>query len=152
MRIKTRILVAVVAFTALATQAEEAWKFINLADWHSAEKYIYKEKSPEKHQKNYAYDLACVKNLHRQFGGDFILIPGDTNGGHWNRKDFIKKVFPGSTSEEAILKAGKLCYDGMQEPFRDGGYPLMIVAVGDHEVGDNPWPANSSVARCQPQA
>ena len=147
----TRKIIAATAFAALAIHAEEAWRFINLADWHSAEKYVYMEKNPEKHQKDYACDLGCVKNLHARFGGDLIIIPGDTNGGHWDRKDFIKRVFPGLTPEEAVLKAGKLCYDGMQEPFRDGGYPLMLVAVGDHEVGDNPWPANSSVARCQPR-
>ncbi|MEA2067787.1 MAG: LamG domain-containing protein [Verrucomicrobiota bacterium] len=147
----TKPMVAAALFSTLAVHAEESWKFLNLADWHSAEKYVYMEKNPEQHQKYYAYDLACVKNLHTRFGGDFILIPGDTNGGHWDRKEFIKRVFPGFTPEEAVLTAGKLCYDGLQEPFRDGGYPLMLVAVGDHEVGDNPWPVNSSVARCQPQ-
>jgi hypothetical protein len=78
-------------------------------------------------------------------------MPGDSNGGHWNTAAFIRNNHPGTTPEEAILKAGHLCYSGMIDSFRKGGYSTLIMAVGDHELGDNPWPAGSDVSRCQPQ-
>ena len=39
----------------------------------------------------------------------------------------------------------------MIQAFKEGGYSTLLMAVGDHEMGDNPWPAGSAVARCQPQ-
>ncbi|MBL7016261.1 MAG: hypothetical protein ISR84_01750 [Kiritimatiellales bacterium] len=46
------------------------------------------------------------------------------------------------------MKAGHLCCSGMIDSFCKGGYSKLIMAVGDHEVGDNPWPAGSDVSRC----
>lgn len=131
--------------------AEEPWRFLLLADWHSAEKYTQTEKNPAWLADAVAEDVATVKMLKANYGGELILMPGDSNGGHWDRPGFIKKNFPGATPEEAVLKAGHLCYSGMIDSFRKGGYSTLLMAVGDHELGDNPWPAGSAVSRCQPQ-
>jgi hypothetical protein len=131
--------------------AEEPWRFLTLADWHSAEKYTQGDKNPEWLPVAIAEDVATVKMLKADYGGELIMLPGDNNGGHWDRPGFIKNNYPGATPEEAVLKAGHLCYSGMIQSFKEGGYPILLMAVGDHEMGDNPWPAGSSVARCQPQ-
>ncbi len=138
-------------FAACIAQAEEPWRFLLLSDWHSAEKYTQTEKNPEWLADAIAEDVATVKMLKKNYGGELILMPGDSNGGHWDAQGFIKNNFPGATPEEAILKAGHLCYSGMIQSFREGGYSKLLMAVGDHELGDNPWPAGSAVARCQPQ-
>lgn len=138
--------------TANAVPTEEqSWRFLLLADWHSAEKYTQMDKNPDWMAEAIAGDVAAVKMLKENYGGELILMPGDSNGGHWDTKAFIQSNYPGATPEEAILKAGHLCYSGMVESFRKGGYRKLIMAVGDHELGDNPWPAGSDVARCQPQ-
>jgi hypothetical protein len=131
--------------------AEEPWRFLLLADWHSAEKYTQLEKKPDWLAETIAEDVATVKMLRSKYGGELILMPGDSNGGHWDTPNFIKNNFPGATPEESVLEAGRLCYSGMINSFREGGYSRLIMAIGDHEVGDNPWPAGSDVSRCQPQ-
>ena len=139
------------AFLTLSLSAEESWRFLLLADWHSAEKYTQLEKNPGWLSDAISEDVAAVKMLKRNYGGELILMPGDSNGGHWDTKKFIQRNFPGATPEESILEAGRLCYSGMITSFRKGGYSKLIMAVGDHEMGDNPWPAGSDVSRCQPQ-
>jgi len=131
--------------------AEAPWRFLVLADWHSAEKYVQSGKHPDWFAEAIAEDLATVKMLKANHGGELILLPGDSNSGHWVSKAFINKFEKGLTPEQAILKAGRLCYSGMIDTFRRGGYSRLLMAVGDHEMGDNPWPAGSVVARCQPQ-
>jgi len=140
-----------VSLLALAGQAEEPWRFLTLADWHWAEKYIFTGEPSTAVAAAIAEDVAAVKMLKQNYGGDLILLPGDSNGGHWDRPDFIKRKFPGLSAKESILKAGHLCYSGMIDSFKKGGYSTLIMAVGDHEVGDNPWRAGSAVSRCQPQ-
>jgi hypothetical protein len=134
-----------------AVEAGETWRFLTLADWHWAEKYIFEGEPSASVAEAIAEDVAAVKMLKQNYGGDLILLPGDSNSGHWDRPEFIRRKFPGLTAEESILKAGHLCYSGMLNSFKTGGYSKLIMAVGDHEVGDNPWTAGSSVSRCQPQ-
>ncbi|MDF7823909.1 LamG domain-containing protein [Pontiellaceae bacterium B12227] len=136
---------------ALSIQAEKPWRFLLLADWHSAEKYTQGKKNPSWLAEAIAEDVATVQMLKTNYGGELILMPGDSNGGHWDTPKFIKNNFPGATAEESVLEAGRLCYSGMIDTFREGGYSKLIMAVGDHEMGDNPWPAGSDVSRCQPQ-
>ncbi len=146
-----RILFVVAMFGAGLVGAEETWRFLLLADWHSAEKYTQSEKNPEWLAEAVAEDIATVAMFKKNYGGELILMPGDSNGGHWDTPKFIKNNFPGATPEESVLEAGRLCYSGMMDAFREGGYSTLIMAVGDHEMGDNPWPAGSAVSRCQPQ-
>lgn len=142
--------VALIAVASVA-RAEEPWRFLLLADWHSAEKYTQTAKNPSWLEEAIAEDVAAVKMLKANYGGELILMPGDSNGGHWDTPKFIKNNFPGATPEDSILQAGRLCYSGMISAFREGGYSKLIMAVGDHEMGDNPWPAGSDVSRCQPE-
>ena len=133
------------------TVAGEPWRFLLLADWHAGEKYVLTERNPEWLAKEVAEDLATVKMLKADYGGELILMPGDAVTGHWERPGFIKNNCPGATPEESVLKAGSICYSSLISVFRKGGYSKLIMAVGDHEVGDNPWQAGSAVSRCQPQ-
>lgn len=145
------LILAQAVHAAKKQDEEQSWRFILLADWHSAEKYTQSEKDPDWMAEAIATDIASVRMLKENYGGELILMPGDSNSGHWDTKAFIDSNYPGATPEEAILKAGQLCYSGMVDVFRKGGYSRLIMAPGDHELGDNPWPAGSAVARCQPQ-
>ncbi|MGE4490404.1 MAG: metallophosphoesterase, partial [Kiritimatiellales bacterium] len=149
---KLRFLVTVSALLAADfVCAEEPWRFITLADWHWAESYVWQEKFPDRYQQTLEKHTAEVATIKKLFGGDLMMLPGDSNTGHWDETKFIQNFMPGATPEQSVLKAGNLCYSGMIKAFHDGGYSRLLMAVGDHEMGDNPWPSGSVVSRCQPQ-
>jgi hypothetical protein len=83
-----------------------------------------------------------------------MVIPGDTNGGHWYLKpyrDGLRSVYPDLSDEEVIRKASHLCYGGLRNAMAAAGYDRLLVAVGDHEIGDNPWQPGSEVSRLVPE-
>lgn len=144
MTILTTIITALLLIQNVAS-AEEPWRFINLADWHGAEIYVQPELAPGMEEKL----LAGLKMLNENYGGELILMPGDSNRGHWDTPQFIKSFNTALAPAEAILQAGELCYTGMVEAFKEAGYHTILMAVGDHEVGDNPWPPGTAVSRHQ---
>lgn len=144
MKTLTTIIAALVLVQS-AVRAEEPWRFINLADWHGAEIYVQPDLLPGGEEQM----LADLKMLNENYGGELILMPGDSNRGHWDTPQFIKSFNPALTPTEAILQAGDLCYTGMTDAFKEAGYPMILMAVGDHEVGDNPWPVGNSVSSHQ---
>ena len=128
-------------------RAEEPWRFITLADWHLAEIYV----QPEKYPGGIATVADGLKMLKENYGGELVMLPGDSNVGHWDTKQFINSFNPKLTPAESILQAGELCYSGMVNAFNEAGYSRLLMAVGDHELGDNPWPPGTAVSECQPQ-
>ncbi|MEX0321760.1 MAG: LamG-like jellyroll fold domain-containing protein [Puniceicoccaceae bacterium] len=136
------------AVVPLFANAEEAWRFINLADWHNAEKYVFADISNSQAVQSDITKLSAIK---KSYGGELVVIPGDSNSGKWDQPKFIETFRPGGKAEDIILEAGALCYGGMIDSFRKAGYPKILMAIGDHELGDNPWPVNSVKARTQPQ-
>jgi len=146
MKILTTFITAFMLIQSTA-RAEEPWRFILLADWHMAEKYVYSNRFSERTDSN----VDNLKMLKANYGGELVMLPGDCNGGHWDDKDFVARFNPGLTPAEAILQAGELCYTGMVDAFNKAGYSKLVMAVGDHEMGDNPWPAGTAVSKCQPQ-
>ena len=128
-------------------RAEEPWRFLTLADWHLAEIYVQPDKYPE----GIATVADGLKMLKANYGGELVMLPGDSNVGHWDTKQFIKSFNPKLTPAESILQAGELCYTGMVDAFKEAGYSKLLMAVGDHELGDNPWPPGTAVSECQPQ-
>ena len=146
MRILTTV-IAVLLLMQSTVRAEEPWRFITLADWHGAEMYVQPNSYPGGVEKN----LAGLKMLKENYGGELVMLPGDSNRGHWDTRFFISRFKPGLTPEQSILQAGALCYSGMVNAFKEAGDSRLLMAVGDHEVGDNPWPPGEAVSRCQPQ-
>ena len=144
MRMLTTIITAFLLILNVA-RAEEPWRFINLADWHGAEIYVQPDLFPGMEEQL----LAGLKMLNENYGGELILMPGDACRGHWDTPQFIKSFNPALTPAEAILQAGDLCYTGMVNAFKEAGYPTILMAVGDHEVGDNPWPVGNAVSAHQ---
>ncbi len=138
---------AVLLLMQSTARAEEPWRFLTLADWHLAEIYVQPDKYPE----GIATVADGLKMLKEDYGGELVMLPGDSNVGHWDTKQFIKSFNPKLTPAESILQAGELCYSGMVDAFKEAGYSKLLMAVGDHELGDNPWPPGTAVSECQPQ-
>ena len=77
---------------------------------------------------------------------DVVLVAGDLVEGHWGIDSDGTGIFgPARTRSQqlrAVTNAGNLYYGEWAKRFRDRGLQVLP-AVGDHEVGDNPWPAGS---------
>ncbi len=147
-------------------RAEAPWRWMNLADWHAAEKHtqVWSTGSSGWATKGYSSlqeyqdamrdaDLATIGRVKQDYGGEVMVVPGDTNNGHWDTASFrssLRTAYPGLTNAEVVRQAAHLCFGGMRNAFTEAGYPLMVVAVGDHEIGDNPWPVGNSVTPMVP--
>jgi len=120
---------------------EDKWSFIVLADWHNAE---YFATNPGEDTENWRLRYEQIRNIKQTYGGDLVVLPGDSNSGRWDTKEFAKKYKPELTVNERILQAGRNCYGTMRNLFKKAGYDKILMAVGDHELGDNDWPLDSA--------
>ena len=66
---------------------EEPWSFIVLADWHNAETFATKLGISS------TYDVLYnqIHHVKEHYGGDLILLPGDSNNGKWTTDNLQKK-------------------------------------------------------------
>lgn len=61
---------------------------------------------------NESFDIQtnALVNIRELYGGDLILLPGDTNEGRWHRLVWINKFMSGlTTREEVVYTAGINC-------------------------------------------
>ena len=114
---------------------EDPWSFIVIADWHQAEPF------PTEGDNATIYDelSSQVHYVREKFGGDLVVLPGDSNSGHWTTEEFAENFRPELKIEERVLLAGRNCYGTMKKLFTEAGYQHVLIAVGDHELGDNDW-------------
>lgn len=135
MRIK--LLLFLIATYLKRSQGEDPWSFIVLADPHIAETFASHDETHEWHQNSFAAHLETVTKIKQDYGGDLLLIPGDTNSGKWYQPSFAKdKLHDASlTPAEAVAIASRGCYGTLKTLFSQGGYDNLMVAIGDHEIG-----------------
>jgi len=135
------------AFIAGAQTKHGTWRFINIPDYHSAEGFS--RNGPQREQR-IAEQTEAFKQMKERYGGELIIMPGDCNGGHWYRQKYLKqfKSYPDYANydtRQVVLEASRLCYQGLWDIIQNGGYDNFLMAVGDHELGDNPWRKGSEV-------
>lgn len=134
--------------TSVGQCQQDSWRFINIPDYHKAEGLSIqidaeRQKRIEEQRKEF---LA----MYNQYGGDLITIPGDIVGGHWYRKNYLKKFrsqpeYTNYSTTDVILESCDRSYRGLREIIFDAGYKNLLIAVGDHEIGDNPWQLGTKV-------
>ena len=77
---------------------------------------------------------------------DAVLVAGDEVNGHWgvdyDQTGIFGRVNTHEQRLDALRNAGSLYYRQWKDRFAQRGLPVYP-AVGDHEVGDNPWPIGS---------
>ncbi|WP_430814948.1 LamG-like jellyroll fold domain-containing protein [Carboxylicivirga sp. RSCT41] len=150
MRIKYLLtLLALISFVSAAAQQFESWRIINIPDYHNAEGFA--RNTPER-ARRIQEQTEQFKRMKERHGGELIVMPGDCNGGHWYRDKFMKPFksnpeYAQFSTEEVILEASRLCYGGLWDIVHNGGYKHFLMAVGDHELGDNPWRKGSEVSK-----
>lgn len=110
------------------------WRMLSFADWHLGEKYVF-----SRNQDLIDNDVAIIEFLKKNYQGDILMIPGDTNAGFWDRDDFVSEmrseVGLNLSRGDVVLEAGDRCYSGLLSSFHSGGYPNVLAAIGDHELG-----------------
>ncbi len=78
---------------------------------------------------------------------DDVLVAGDLVEGHWGLDDAGTGLFgPVDTErrqQRAVVRAARSYYPAWVARFADHGLPLPHTAIGDHELGDNPWKRRS---------
>ena len=129
-------------------KCNELWSFIVLADWHGGEKFA---KVPGAQSEIWQKHLETIRYIKQTLGGDLVLFPGDTQTGKWDTEEFINSFDPSLEPEESVLTAGKNCYRTIRNLFEEGGYPDVLIAIGDHELGGNAWSPSSIKVRSLPQ-
>lgn len=75
---------------------------------------------------------------------DSMLVAGDLVEGHWGIDTDRTGIFgPVDTYRQrlaAVRRAGRFYYGTWKRMFAAHSLPLPHVSVGDHEIGDDPWP------------
>lgn len=97
-------------------------------------------------------DEESLSKLFAELGSwdpDAILVAGDEVRGHWDQDGSGLEIFgPVDTprhKRDAISRAAQFYYPIWKDRFEANGidYDTVYPAIGDHEIGDNPWPADS---------
>ena len=138
--------------TAANAIAEDSWSFIVLADWHGSESYAVNPVNDTFSNNTYYDDtLKVLTHINQKYGGDLVILPGDTNNGKWYQK-YVHELLnyylglESLTNNEAIAIAGKNCYSTMKRVFSKAGYDKVLLALGDHELGELFFMYSSDVA------
>jgi len=138
----------------------ESWRFVNAPDLHNSERFVAVwENAWEKDFDSYeAFRKSTLEKLsqdfakiHEKYDAELFVSPGDCNSARWDDrrgKDFQKRFrsvpeYANFSDKEIILEASRLCYTALNEMIYSSGYKEFLMTVGDHELGDDPWPKNS---------
>lgn len=117
-----------------ASEVTPPWTFQVMADWHGAEWYAT-HPVPGDDEVLYNLQKDGLLNIREEFGGDLIVMPGDTNSGNWNIQSWVDNNFPGHSIQDAVYKAGINCYSTVRNLFTEAGYEKILISIGDHELG-----------------
>lgn len=124
----------------------DLFSIIVFADFHGAETFSYIA-DPEKDDPVYQSHETTLSYIHETYGGEVVLLPGDSNTGRWYQKSYINRFYPGLSAQDVIYKASKHCYTSLRKLFNQAGYEKILMAIGDHEIGDNGWFAKTPHGR-----
>lgn len=119
----------------ISVTSEEPWDFLVMTDWHGAELYSRSPVIGEPGEADtwYKTQRLSLQDIHKQYGGDLVILPGDTNGGKWYSDEWREKFSPQGSPEHTVLKAGTNCYKTVKNLFSQSGYDKILVAIGDRK-------------------
>ena len=146
---------------------DESWRFIDAPDLHNVEGFSNVWESAwntnfdsyEAFRKNKIAELSAKFNhVYETHNAELFVSPGDCNSARWDsrwgtkfRENFRSvPEYANLSNGEIILEASKLCYTALNEIIYSSGYNEFLMAVGDHEIGDNPWPLGSETPTSLP--
>lgn len=133
-----QLLILIASFTIVAVYAEDPWNFIVVADWHGAESFA--NRIDNESDIAYTSYREVFRKIKKTYGGDLIMLPGDTQTGHWYkqgyRKHLAKAIGVSSlTVVNSVRISGQNCFRAINKMLEESGYDTMLATVGDHEIG-----------------
>ncbi|MBV6644638.1 MAG: metallophosphoesterase [Cyclobacteriaceae bacterium] len=117
--------ISAILFVGCTSQpvVDDSWTFVSIPDFLNKDTYYPHEGFEEA----LTFFLQAIKSENP----DFVLVPGDLVNGRW--PSILEPT------EEAILEQAAIFYPAWKARMEAHGLKYYV-AVGDHEVGDNPWP------------
>jgi len=115
------LIFAILMFTFSATGGE-SWRFVSIPDFLNVD--------TDYPQKGWEDSLSYILKAVKAESPDFVVVAGDLVMGHWG-------------NEETIRKYAKRYYPAWTKRLEAHGLKFFA-AIGDHEIGDNPWPKQKS--------
>lgn len=134
------------------TSCQRIWRFVSVPDFLNADIGDVSSLTSTVNSTNADHEaaIAYVLDAIAAEDPDFVLVAGDMVNGHWIQDASGVQVFgPVSTDAErrsALNTAADLYYPQWLSRFEMRSL-VTHTAVGDHEIGDNNWPAGSPRAR-----
>jgi hypothetical protein len=99
---------------------------------------------PNSINRHYRQTLKTILDQVKSENPDAVLVAGDEVNGHWgwdaDDTGIFGRVDTYDQKKQAVRRAGSLYYPQWKERFKKRDL-RVYPAVGDHEVGDNPWPS-----------
>ena len=125
----------------IVVKAVDTWSFIVLADWHGAESFAVKADLEPLERGAYSDMSKIFQDFKALHDPDLILLPGDTQTGHWHEEWFQLYLqdmldMTGLTTNETIQIAAENCYSNVKRIFKQSGFDKVLLAPGDHEYGE----------------
>ena len=89
-----------------------------------------------------------MKNINETYGGEFIVMPGDSASyGKNSNADIVEKLGGELSPSDAVYQAGTNCYTRTKQFFQAAGYDTILPCVGDHELGGTYLSRNVSLLK-----
>lgn len=111
--------------TPIAEENSETWTFVSIPDFLN-----FDVEYPEE---GWEDALGFILDSMKAEDPDFAMVAGDLVWGHWG------------TTENEINQWADKYYPGWMKRFEDHGLKVYT-AIGDHEIGDNPWKGAKAAA------
>lgn len=123
-------------------KGSEAWSFVSIPDFLNVDT-LYPE--PE-WEDALSYTLRSIKAENPEF----VLVAGDQVMGHWDFPAERLDTGEAVEGEEGVRFWASVYYPAWRHRLEAHGLPVYT-AIGDHEIGDNPWPLGSRRLQCVPE-
>jgi len=117
---------------------DDSWRFIVMADIHSMGWFSWKKSYLNRFEENYQKQLAVVRHIKQNYGGELVAMPGDAASyGPLSLTKIIELVGGNHSPSTAVYIAGFNAFTTARAIFKDAGYDTILATVGDHELGGN---------------
>ncbi len=166
-RARTALFVALIGLTAMVTSYSicaqtqtDPWVFASSPDWFNMDVADLSGSTPDVPQAP-GWPLGASDGLNgvspemlqvynqiaaemSSRGADSLASAGDLINGYWFGDPALDMFDPGTRDRRtAIDTAADIYYPWLRQLFASHGITTLIGALGDHEIGDNPWPPGS---------
>ncbi len=142
-----KILIALfIALISNGAFGQNTWSFVSAPDWHAGEREV----SPPVDPGQIEQQLNAINDM-KWCNPELLLIDGDLAAGPWVGQKWVDQYAPGGTQQDAIINVCKVAYGNLKQRFAENGLNHMLVAIGDHEIGeDSNWKPGNEVSHLLP--